>query len=293
MKKIKLYDVVLFVIIIGVVIFCISPILLMVISSFTDNMSLIKNGYSFFPEQWSLDAYVYLFKQRDTIFRAYMMTIIVAGTGTAVSVALTSLLSYALARKGLPGRKLLTFIVYFTMLFNGGLVPTYLMYTNTLHIKNTIFALIIPTFLLPAFNVMLMRSYLVTSIPNEIMEAASMDGASELKIFSKVVMPMSKPIVATVFLYQLINYWNDWQNGLYYVTTNTNLYTIQVLLNRMIMDIQYLSTAAASATTSTANIPSVAVRMAIAFIGIIPILLIYPFIQKYFTKGIVLGGVKG
>jgi putative aldouronate transport system permease protein len=221
------------------------------------------------------------------------MSIIVTAVGSVSSVLLTSMLSYAIARKGLPGRKLLTFFVFFTMLFNGGLVPTYIMYINTFHIKNTIFALLIPSLLIHAFNVMLMRSYLMTSIPNEIIESASIDGASEFTIFGKVVMPMSIPIIATIFLYQVISYWNDWKNGLFYITSRTDLYTIQNLLNRMIMNIQYLASASDTVSSDLSNIPTVTVRMAIAVAGLIPILIIYPFIQKYFVRGIVLGAVKG
>jgi putative aldouronate transport system permease protein len=270
-----------------------APVVLLLISSITDNGALLKYGYGFLPKQFSMEAYNYLFNQSDAIFTSYLMSIVVTAIGSVSSVLITAMLSYGLARKGLPGRKLLTFIVFFTMLFNGGLVPTYIMYTGTFHIKNTIFALLIPSLLVPAFNVMLMRSYLMTSIPYEIIESALIDGASEFTLFSRIVMPMSVPIIATIFLYQIIAYWNDWKNGLFYITSRTDLYTVQVLLNRMIMNIQYLASASNSVSADLSNIPTLTVRMAIAFIGLIPILIIYPFIQKYFVRGIVLGGVKG
>ena len=273
---------------------CIIPLILLVVSSFTDNTTLIRNGYQFLPEKLSLEAYTYLWKSGSLIMRAYGMSFIVTGLGLAVSLVITTMLAYAISRPGLPGRRILTFLVFFTMLFNGGLVPTYLMYTGVFHIKNTIWALLLPNLLVRAYYVMLMRSYFQTSIPEEILEAASIDGASEFKIFYKVSIPMAKPIIATVTLFTLILYWNDWQNGLYYLTTKTELFTIQNLLNRMIQEIQYLaSNMTVGQAADMSALPTTSVRMAIAVIGILPIAIIYPFIQSNFAKGITLGAVKG
>lgn len=293
MNKVRGYDVAIAVIMILFVVFCMAPILLMLISSFTDNNTLVQNGYSFLPSKLSLESYEYLIKRGSTISRAYLMSLVVTGVGTVISMIFTTTLAYSISRNDLPGKKFLTFFVFFTMLFNGGLVPTYLMYTNTFNIKNTIFALIVPNLLVRAFHVMLMRSYFITNIPSEVLEAASIDGASEFQTFGKVALPMSKPILATVFLFQMIMYWNDWQNGLYYISKKTSLYTIQNLLNRMMSEIQYLATASSYEVADTFSMPTVAVRMAIAVIGMIPIAIIYPFIQKYFVKGIALGAVKG
>ena len=180
------------------------------------------------------------------------------------------------------------------MHFNGGLVPTYLMYTGTFHIGNTFLALLIPNLLVRAYYIMLMRSYFMTTLPGEVMEAAAIDGASEFQIFRRVAVPMSKPIIATVIMFTMILYWNDWQNGLYYLTTKTSLYTVQNLLNRMIQEIQFLSSnTVVGQTTDLSAIPSTSVRMAIAVIGILPIAIVYPFVQKNFAKGITLGAVKG
>ncbi|MDO5425409.1 MAG: carbohydrate ABC transporter permease [Eubacteriales bacterium] len=276
------------------VICCIIPLILLVVSSFTDNTALIRNGYQFFPEKFSLDAYKYLFKSGGVIMRAYGMSFVVTGLGLAVSLTVTTMLAYAISRPGIPGKRFLTFYVFFTMLFNGGLVPTYMMYTGTFHIKNTIWALLIPNLLVRAYYIMLMRSYFQTSLPEEILEAASIDGASEFQTFYKVSIPMSKPIIATVALFTMILYWNDWQNGLYYITTKTELFTIQNLLNRMIQEIQYLSSnVTVGQSTDLSTLPSTSVRMAIAVIGILPIAIIYPFIQNNFAKGITLGAVKG
>ncbi|MDY3917537.1 MAG: carbohydrate ABC transporter permease [Candidatus Limivivens sp.] len=273
---------------------CIIPLVLLVVSSFTDNMTLVRNGYQFIPEKLSLEAYTYLWKSGSLIMCAYGMSFIVTALGLCVSLVITTMLAYAISRPGLPGRRFLTFFVFFTMLFNGGLVPTYLMYTGVFHIKNTIWALLVPNLLVRAYYVMLMRSYFQTSIPEEILEAASIDGASEFQIFYKVSIPMAKPIIATVTLFTLILYWNDWQNGLYYLTTRTDLFTIQNLLNRMIQEIQYLaSNMTVGQAADMSALPTTSVRMAIAVIGILPIAIIYPFIQGNFAKGITLGAVKG
>ncbi|MDN5315819.1 MAG: putative aldouronate transport system permease protein, partial [Clostridiales bacterium] len=198
--------------------------------------------------------------------------------------------------KQLPFRGLLTFFIVFTMLFNGGLVPTYLMYTGTFQIKNTIWALLIPNLLLNAYNVMLCKSYFVTSVPGEILEAARIDGAGEFKTFYTVALPMAKPIIATIGMFVGIGYWNDWYNGYIYLTTRTDLFSIQNLLNRMMQNIQFLSqnaTGLNQASQGLAAIPTASVRMAMAVLGVLPVVIIYPFIQNNFVKGITLGGVKG
>ena len=293
-KKISKFDIVGNIIMIIIVLYCLTPLALLLISSFTDNTSLIRNGYGFFPEKWSVEAYIYLVGSGPEIMRAYGMAFVVTAIGTVVSILLTTSLAYAISKSNLPGKSILTFFVFFTMLFNGGLVPTYLMYSGTFHIKNTIFALIIPNLLVRAYYIMLMRSYFLTNLPGEVLEAAAIDGASEFQIFRRVAVPMSKPIIATVIMFTMILYWNDWQNGLYYLTTKTSLYTIQNLLNRMIQEIQFLSSEVVVGTTAdTSALPSATVRMAIAVIGILPIAIIYPFVQKNFAKGITLGAVKG
>ncbi len=276
------------------VLFCAIPLVLLLISSFTDNNTLLLNGYSFFPKKVSLAAYKYLFQSSGLIMRAYGMSFVVTALGLAVSISITTMLGYAISRPELPGKKILAFYVFFTMLFNGGLVPTYLMYTGVFHIKNTIMALLIPNLLVRAYYVMLMSSYFRTSLPEEVLEAAMIDGAKETQTFFKIAVPMAKPIIATVTLFIMILYWNDWQNGLYYLTTKTELFTIQNLLNRMIQEIQFLSSnMAAGQTADLSSIPSGTARMAIAVIGVLPIAILYPFIQKNFVKGITIGAVKG
>lgn len=189
------------------------PMALLVLASFTSNEALVRDGYSFFPREWSTEAYSYIFSSSGTVLRAYMLSFIVTALGTALSVILTVALAYPLSKKNLPGRGVLTFFVVFTMLFNGGLVPTYMNYTNVFGIKNTIWALIVPNLLMNAFNVLMVKSYFVSSLPNEILEAAYIDGASEFKTFMRIALPLAKPIIATVALFSGIAYWNDWNNG--------------------------------------------------------------------------------
>ncbi len=273
---------------------CILPLLLLVTSSFATETSLMENGYSFWPSQWGLDAYQYLWHSRGQILTAYKMTILSTLCGTVLNVSITALLAYPLSRPNLVGRNVFSFLVFFTLLFNGGMIPSYMMWTQTFHIKDTFWALILPNLLMNGFGVIVMRTYFVANIPNEIIEAARIDGAGELRTLLEIVLPLSKPILATIALMSGLAYWNDWMNGLYYLVKRTDLYTIQNLLNRLIASADFISNNAAnSALTAGITIPSVGIRMAIAVIALLPVMLIYPFLQKGFVKGIVIGGVKG
>jgi len=267
-----------------------SPLVLLFISSITDESTLIVNGYSFMPDKLSLEAYSYIFTKGESILRSYRTTILVTIIGTAGNLLLSSMFAFGLSQPNLPGRKFLSFFVFFTMLFNGGLVPSYLMWTGTFHIKNTIWALILPNFLMSAMNVILMRTYFMTSIPGALYESAEIDGASQFTIFRKIVIPLGKPILVTMGVFTGLAYWNDCTNGLYYIT-DTRKFGIQNYLNKLITDAQFLMQ---NATMSSSQLmPSMSIKMAIAFIAIIPILIVYPFLQKYFQSGISLGAVKG
>ena len=270
------------------------PIILIVIASFTDETTLLRNGYSFFPEKWSTDAYVYMLQQGATIFRAYGISILVTVIGTVISVLITTMIAYPMSRKNFKYKNVLAFFVFFTMLFNGGVVPSYMMWTQMFHIKNTIWALILPNYLCGAFNIFLVRNYYANSIPDALIESAQIDGASELTIFFKIIFPLAVPTVATISLFTALTYWNDWVNALYYIQ-KPQYYGIQNLLIRIMNNIQYLKSGAASVAVGTGAIqlPSNAVRMSMAVIGILPIVVIYPFVQKYFVKGVVVGAVKG
>lgn len=270
-------------------ILCVVPFLLMIAASVTSESALLEFGYSFWPKEFSMAAYQYLFADGVTIFRAYGITIIVTVIGTVVSLILTTLLAYAISKRNLPGRNIIAFVVFFAMLFNGGLVPTYIMWNNIFHIKNTLFALIVPNYLVFGFYVIMMRTYFMSNIPEEVLESARIDGAGELKILVKIVTPMAVPILATVGMMQAITYWNEWQNGLYYVN-DSKLYTIQLILNKMINNADAIKTIA---TNVSINLPSVSIKMAVAVLGAVPIMCVFPFFQKYYVKGITIGAVKG
>jgi len=274
---------------------CILPFLLLIGSSLSSDASLLKYGYRFIPKEFSTAAYDYLFGSKDILLRAYGMTILVTAIGTIANITLTMLIAYPLSRRDMPGRSVLSFFVFFTMLFHGGMVPSYIIWTQIFHIKDTIWGQILPNFMLSAFNIIMMRTYFTTNIPGEIIDASRIDGASELQILGKIVLPLSKPIVSTIALMTALVYWNDWTNGLYYITRNTKLYTIQNVLNTMVSNAQFLATQANAGQLLQAggSIPNVSTRMAVAVIAVIPILIIYPFFQKSFVKGIVIGGVKG
>lgn len=272
----------------------IMPFVLMIISSVSSENSITTNGYSFWPSEFSLEAYKYLWTNAITIGRAYLTTIVTAVVGTALGLLMTIMLGYALSRPNLPGRKFLNFAVVFTMLFHGGLVASYLVYTEILHIKNTPFALLVPSLMLSGFNVMLARNYFTSSIPVALIEAAKLDGASEFQVFWRVVFPISLPIIATIGMFIFVGYWNDWNNGLYYLT-DTRLYNIQNVLNDMLQNIQFLKNnteVSSEMIAAMANLPSASVRMAIASVVAVPVLLVFPFFEKFFVKGIVVGGVK-
>jgi putative aldouronate transport system permease protein len=273
---------------------CVVPFLLLVMSSVSSEQTILKHGYSFFPKEFSLSAYHYLWYNWQSLGRAYGITVLITIVGTSVSLAMTSMFAYPISRRDLPWRNFWTFFVFFTLLFNGGLVPAYLIYTKLFVIKNTIWALIVPGLLMNGFNVLLVRTFFVTSVPPALIEAANIDGCGEIKAFYKIVLPLSLPIMATIGLMQSILYWNDWFNGMTYVT-DSKLFSIQNILNRMMTEIQFLSSdpnMSTSASETIAQLPSATVRMAIAVVGVLPILVAYPFFQKYFVKGITIGAVK-
>jgi len=272
------------------------PFILMTIGSFTDDTWASLYGFTFFPGEWSLDAYRYIVMKWEVIGKAYLMTIIVTLIGTSVSLVLSTLFAYGISKTGVKGMKVISFLLIFTMLFNGGLVSTYYSYVRIWGIKDTIWALIVPGHLMNAFNVVLLRNYFTNSIPASLEEAAKIDGASIFKSFLSVVLPLSKPILATVGLMTGLGYWNDWQNGLYYLSARngSQYYTIQIILNNINENVTALTQAITSniGAVNAVKPPSVTIRMAIAVVGILPIVIAYPFFQRYFVKGITLGGVK-
>ena len=268
---------------------CVLPFVLMISGSLTGETALLVEGYKFIPTEWSWAAYNYLFMDAMVIVRAYGMTFLVTIIGTSIGLTCMTGLSYAISRRNLPGRNGIAFFVFFAMLFNGGTVPTYIMYVRYFGIKDSIWGLIVPNFLIFGFYIIMMRTYFTSNLPEEVLESARIDGAGEFRILLKMVVPMSVPILATVGMMQAITYWNDWTNGLYYIQ-DKKFYTIQLILNRMLQNIEAIRTLVVNVSI---ELPSVSVRMAVAVLGALPILVIFPFFQKYYVKGITIGAVKG
>ncbi|MBQ9036436.1 MAG: carbohydrate ABC transporter permease [Erysipelotrichaceae bacterium] len=294
MKGEKEFHYIALVIMVLMMIFCLVPLILMLAVSFSSENSLL-HGYRFIPDEWSLDAYAFMWAKRATISRAYGLTILVTVVGTALSLVITSMFAYPLSRKDFKPRNVVAFILFFTMLFNGGMTATYIVWTRLFHIKDTLWAYLLPGALMNGMNVLLVRNYFNANIPYSIIEAARMDGAKDWTIYSKIMVPLSKPIMTTIGLFSALGYWNNWSAGLYYIG-NPKLYTIQVYLKKLMDSIQFLKTTDLTdeaVLLAQRTLPTESARMAIAIIALIPILAVYPFIQKELIKGMVVGGVKG
>lgn len=276
-------------------ILCIVPIFLVVAVSFSDELTVVANGYQFIPEKFSTYAYEFLFKDSTQILRSYGVTILVTATGTLLGVSMMAMYAYPLSRNDLPFRGPLAFFVFFTMLFNGGLVSFYLVYVRFLGLKNSLWALILPLLVAPFF-ILVMRTFF-KNIPSELIEAAKIDGAGEFRIAGTVIFPLSVPILATVALFTVLNYWNDWFMSLLFISDDKKV-SLQYLMYKTMLNIQYLTsnTQAAQGIAqggSAVELPSETVRMAMCVVGIGPIVFAYPFFQRYFVKGLLIGAIKG
>ncbi len=289
----KKSDFVLNIIMIIMAIACLYPLLLVFGISITDEKTITLEGYKLIPSVLSFKAYSYILTDAADILRAYGVTIFVTIVGSFTSLFVISLYAYPLSRKDFKYRTHFTLLVFFTMLFNAGLVPWYMVYTNVLHIKDTVFAMILPGLMTPLY-VLIMRTFYTTTIPESIIEAAKVDGASEFSIFYRIVLPLSKPSLATIGLFNVLYYWNDWYTPLLFIK-NENLYNLQYMLYRINQSITYLtsqSNSLGNVSEILANIPSQSARMAMAIIAIGPIILAYPFFQKYFVEGLTVGSIK-
>jgi len=264
--------------------------------SFSNEEAVLREGYKFIPTAFDTSAYNFLFEDFRQVARSYGITITVTVVGTVLSMIMVAMYAYPISRRDFPHARFFTFIVFFTMLFGGGLVPWYLVYVQLLHLKDTLWVLIMPL-LIPAFWVLVTRTFFATSVPSAVLESARIDGAGEIRIFFQIVMPLSLPVLATVALFQTITYWNDWFLSLVFITKNENV-SIQYLMYKTMQNVQYLtqnSQAMQALMQAGAYIrfPAETMRMAMAIVGIGPIVLAYPFFQKYFIKGLTVGAVKG
>lgn len=269
------------------------PVILVIVVSFSSEQSITQNGYSFIPSQWSIAGYQFYLKLGDQLVKSYGITLFVTITGTLISLAVTSMFAYVISRSDYRYRRLFTFLMLFTMLFNGGLVPSYMINTQILGLGNSLLALILPM-AINAYYIIVLRTF-YKSIPMEIIEAATIDGSSEFNTFIKVVLPLSKPGIATIGLFTVISYWNDWFNGMLYMMDTTK-YPVQTLLWSVQNSLDAIRTSSANAleyAEMARKAPTESGRMALTVLVIMPVLLAYPFFQKYFVKGLTIGGVKG
>jgi putative aldouronate transport system permease protein len=271
---------------------CVLPLLLILSASFTDSLALTLNGYSFIPSKFSLKAYEYIFKSPRQLINSYQITIVVTTVGTFFSLLFTSMLAYVIARRDFQLRRLLSFLIIFTLLFNGGMVPSYIMVTRYYHLKNTIFALILPYLIIP-WHVFLMKGFFM-DIPTSLIEAAKIDGAREPYIFFRIIVPISKPALATIGLFCVFTYWNDWWLSLLYIDS-AQLSSLQFYMYRIMNNIQFLSSTMNTANVSInlADLPNETARMALCVLGAGPMLFIFPFFQRHFIRGLVIGSVTG
>ncbi|WP_338555435.1 carbohydrate ABC transporter permease [Paenibacillus sp. KS-LC4] len=272
---------------------CIFPFLFVVIISFTNEKSLASNGYRIIPKEWSLEAYHYIFRTGEALLRSYGVTIFVTVVGTLLSLVIITLYAYAISQRSFKYRRLFSFFAIFTMLFNGGMVPTFIVVTQLLNMKDTIWALIMPM-LVNAFYILIMRTFFSTMVPTAIIESGKIDGASELQTFIRLVLPLSLPGIATIGLFNTLGYWNDWFNALLYIDS-PNLVPLQSMLMRIETSMQFImqnSTNAAISTSILQNMPQDTSRMAMVVLATGPIVLAYPFFQRYFVQGLTIGAVK-
>lgn len=271
---------------------CVFPFLLILSVSFSNEASINKYGYKMIPEQFSFNAYHFLFSDISQIARSYGITIFVTVVGTLISLLFVALYGYTLYRKDFPFRSFFAMFLFITMLFNGGLVPFYILYTNYLNLKDSLFALIMP-YLMNPFYVIIMRTFFSSTIPDSVVESAKIDGANEFYILYKIVFPLSLPVFATIGLFSTLVYWNDWFMSLLFISDPKNI-SIQFHMYKVILDMQYLlNNTKISVNMSNADIPGETTRMAMAIVGIGPIVFAYPFFQRYFVKGLTVGAVKG
>lgn len=275
---------------------CILPVILIIAISFSSEMDIIRNGYKFIPENFSLEAYKFLFIDWMAIIRAYGVQLFVIVVGTTLSVLMMACYAYPISRGDFPHRRVFSLIAIFTMLFNGGLIPWYMVYVNFLGLKDHVWALIMP-FLGAAFWILVIRTFFHTSVPGPVIESARIDGAGEFRTFVSIVLPLSTPVLASVALFQTLVYWNDFFLPMVFIV-DQDKYTIQYLMYKALQNIQFIAqnpTIAAEITRSggTISLPSETVRMAMGVMGIGPIIFAYPFFQRYFVKGLTLGAVKG
>ena len=271
---------------------CIIPLISLISVSLSDETTILKNGYSLLPQDFNFRAYAYVLYRPVQLLNAFKVSLIVSVMGTVISLLISAGIAYVLSREDYKYKNKLSFYVFFTMLFNGGLVPTYMLISNYLHLKNTIWVLILPYLAIPWF-ILILRTFM-QKIPHDMIESCMIDGANEFRIFFQMVLPLAKPGLATVGLFTLLQYWNDWWLSLLYIETE-KLVPLQFMLYRMINNIEFLTRSTNMMPPGMSNmiVPAETARMGMAILAAGPMLAVFPFFQKYFVKGLTVGAVKG
>lgn len=268
------------------------PFILLVVISISNEKDIIRYGYSIIPKNIDFAAYQYVFKNPTSVINAYKVTIIVSVAYMVLSTFLMAMVAYPLSRRTFKGKMFVSFYLYFTMLFGGGLVPTYILITQYYGLGDSLWVYILPHMISPWY-VFMMRSFF-QEVPNEMIESAYIDGAGEYRIFAQIIVPLSKPVIATVALFSFLNKWNDWNTALLYINDETKI-SLQYLLQRILQNMQAMQQMESNLTSfvNATEIPSETARMAMAVVVAGPALVVFPFFQKYFVKGLTVGGVKG
>lgn len=272
------------------------PMVLILIVSFSSDASISNVGFSFWPAEWSLEGYQYLFKMGDQVLDSYLITIFYTVTGTIMSLSVMSMFAYVISQRNFVAKKFFTWMLFFTMLFSGGLVPSYILNVRYLNMYDTVWVFLLPS-LVSAYNVIILRTFIQTTIPDTLFEAAKIDGAGHFRIFVQIVLPLFKAGLATIGLFNVVARWNDWFTGMLYIDT-PQLVPIQTLLQKIQSQIDFLKNNAAVAGTPDGitllrSLPTQSLRMACVVIIVLPVLMAYPFFQRYFVSGLTIGSVKG
>lgn len=269
---------------------CVIPFYLIVVASFTSESSLIQNGYPLFLKEIDIQSYMLCLKNPVSILKAYGTTAGVTLVGTTMAVLMATMTGYVLSRKDFPWRNQISFFFFFTTLFNGGLVPWYILCVRYLNMKNTYLSLILPL-MFSVWNMIIAKTFM-NGIPDAISESAKMDGANDFVIFVKLILPLSKPLIATLSLFSALAYWNDWYNNMLFVT-NEDMFMLQYYLQRMLGSAEAMRLVAEKSGVALPSLPLEGMKMAMTIIATGPIVLLYPFVQRYFVKGLTIGAVKG
>lgn len=272
------------------------PFILLITVSLSDDKSVMQEGFKFLPSKWSLNAYKFLFSNSRMVFDAYKVTIGTTVVGVILHLLIASMYAFGISNKSMPLQKFFTFFLFFTMLFNGGMVASYIINTQFLRLKDTYAALVLPL-IMNAWHILILRTFFTTSIPSALEDACRIDGAGDIRYFFHVVLPLSKPVLATIALFQTLTHWNDWFLSLLYITKDT-MYTLQFVMLQTMRQMEAMRRllqvgASADILAVLRDIPKETTRFAMVLVAIGPIILVYPYFQKYFVKGVTVGSIKG